>query len=241
MSATTTRLLIARHGQTVWHAENRYAGVSDIDLTDLGRRQADELAAWAAGRRIDAVASSPVRRALETARPSAAALGVQLTVLDDLREVDFGVAEGRTAGELRGLDPQMMDRFRDDPVAHPFPGAESPQAAADRGSAALRRLAQQHPGGAVLVIAHNTLLRLSMCRLLALPVSDYRRLFPQLDNAALTELEVPLGPRSPASLISLNVHPDGTDVRRTAEAVSRPSNPYQPGRSRPGTSRQEEH
>ena len=98
----STHLLLVRHGETVWHADNRYAGGgSDIDLTERGRRQAQDLARWAGTQHVDAVVVSPVRRALETARPAAVALGLPLTVVDDLREVDFGVAEGRTVMTLR--------------------------------------------------------------------------------------------------------------------------------------------
>jgi len=203
--ATSATLFLTRHAQTVWHAENRYAGAgSDIDLTPAGVVQAQQLAAWAGRVAPDAVVSSPVRRALETARPASLAAGRTLAVVHDLREVDFGVAEGRTLDELRVDDPEMVRRFRDDPVRHPFPGAEEPAAAAARSARALRELAVAHVGCSVLVVAHNTLLRLAMCVLLDLPVGRYRQLFPRLDNAAVTEVRVPHDPDQPASLLSLN-------------------------------------
>jgi probable phosphoglycerate mutase len=205
-----TRLMLARHGETVWHDDNRYAGgLSDIDLTAVGRRQARDLATWSRGQAFNAVVSSPVRRAVETAAPSAAALGMQLQLVEDLREVDFGVAEGRTVEELLDVDPDMVHRFRANPVAHPFPGAESPEAAGHRSAAALRAVADRYPGGRVLVVAHNTVLRLGMCVLLGLPVSRYRQLFPRLDNAAVSQLTVPHDPDESASLLSLNVRVGG--------------------------------
>lgn len=198
-----TTFLLARHGQTVWHAENRYAGAgSDIDLTPAGVRQAERLAGWVRSRGVDAVVSSPVRRAVETAEPSALAVGVGADIIYDLREVAFGVAEGRTLAEL---DPDVVAGFRRDPVAHPFPGAEDPQVAAQRCAAALLAVAARHPGATVLVVAHNTLLRLGLCALLGLPVAHYRRIFPRLDNAAVTEIAVPPDGTRPVALISLNV------------------------------------
>ncbi|WP_375490808.1 histidine phosphatase family protein [uncultured Jatrophihabitans sp.] len=206
-AATRTHLTLVRHGQTVWHADNRYAGhASDVDLTDEGVQQATDLAQWVATQHFDAVVTSPVRRAVETARPSATVLGKTLKVVDALREVDFGVAEGRTIDELRDLDADMVRRFRADPVAHPFPGAESFDVAAERAAHALRTIAREHLGGKVLVVAHNTLLRIAMCALLELPVTRYRVLFPQLENAAITELVVPAG-SGPASLLRLNGRP----------------------------------
>jgi broad specificity phosphatase PhoE len=204
-----THLLLTRHGETVWHGDNRYAGgSSDIDLTGNGRRQAQSLADWARRRHLDAVVSSPVRRAVETATPSADAVGLPLEIVDDLREVDFGFAEGRTAAELHDLDGAMLARFQRDPVAHPFPGAESPAAAAQRASRALRAVAGRHQGGTVLVVAHNTVLRLALCALLGLPIARYRQLFPVLENAAITHLLIPADGEASASLLSLNVrHP----------------------------------
>lgn len=199
----STLLALSRHGQTVWHRENRYAGTSDVDLTATGGRQAAQLARWAGEHRPDVVVSSPVRRAVETARPSAEAVGVEPVVVPGLREVHFGLAEGRTLDELADVDAAMVDRFRSDPVGHPFPGADPPGEAADRGAAALREVAAAHPGCHVLVVAHNTLLRLSLCRLLGIDVSRYRTVFPRLDNGTLTSLRVM--PDGTASLLSFNV------------------------------------
>lgn len=201
------RLLLVRHGETVWHADNRYAGAaSDIDLTANGRRQAEQLAQWATTQRVDALAVSPVRRALETAAPSASALQLEPLIVEGLREVDFGVAEGRTSAELLSVDADMVHAFRRDPVAHPFPGAEGPAHAAARAGAALREVAGPYPGGCLLVVAHNTLLRLALCELLELPISRYRQLFPRLDNAAVTEISLPTDGLAPAALLCLNQH-----------------------------------
>lgn len=200
-----TRLVLTRHGQTVWHRENRYAGSSEIDLTDTGREQADLLAAWTRANRPAAVVSSPLGRALATARPSAAVLGLEPVVVEDLREVDFGMAEGRTLSELRADDPDMVARFREDPVTHHFPGADPPAAAAKRASEALRGVAAEHPGATVLVVAHNTLIRLALCQLLGIDVRTYRQVFPGLDNGTLTELAVSAAHDGPASLLSFNV------------------------------------
>jgi 2,3-bisphosphoglycerate-dependent phosphoglycerate mutase len=203
---TYTHLMLTRHGETSWHEDNRYAGAdSDVDLTDFGRQQAEQLADWARRRRPFAVVSSPVRRAVETATPCAQAIGTRLHIVDDLREVTFGIADGHTLDELARRDPQMVDRFRADPVDHPFPGAEPPRAAARRVTAALRLVADTYAGSTVLVVAHNTVLRLGLCVLLDLPIERYRQLFASLRTTAISELRVPLGDSRPASLLSLNV------------------------------------
>ncbi|MCF1598010.1 histidine phosphatase family protein [Streptomyces muensis] len=200
---TATSLLLARHGQTVWHAENRYAGISDVPLTDTGRAQAEALGRWAGAHPVDAIWTSPLSRAVVTADPACRALGITPHREPDLRECDFGVLEGRTLAEFEAENPEAAQAFRTDPVAHPFPGAEDPSAAAERGAAALRRIAAAHPGDRVLVVAHNTLLRLVLCTLLSIPPGRYRSVFPRLHNAAISELLVKSD--GSTSLLSLNV------------------------------------
>ncbi|CAL9315674.1 histidine phosphatase family protein [Streptomyces olindensis] len=199
----TTTLLLARHGQTVWHAENRYAGVSDIALTDTGRAQAEALGRWAAAHPVDAIWTSPLSRAVATAEPACRALGLTPQREPGLRECDFGVVEGRTLAEFATEDPEWAAAYRADPVAHSFPGAEDPTAAASRGVRALRDIAAAHPGGRVLVVAHNTLLRLVLCTLLSIPTREYRRVLPRLRNAAISELRMKSD--GSAALLSLNV------------------------------------
>ncbi|OIV36178.1 histidine phosphatase family protein [Mangrovactinospora gilvigrisea] len=211
----TARLLLTRHGETVWHADNRYCGISDVALTPRGERQAEELASWTAARRPrpDAVACSPVSRAVRTAEPAAAALGLKPEIVEGLREVDFGVAEGRTLAEVAAQDPSVVEAFRRDPVAGAFPDMEPPRGAAARAAAALRELAGRHEGGTVLVVAHNTLLRMALCELLGIPLARYRAVFPRLVNAAVTELDLAAERDGTAALLSLNV-PTGGGERR---------------------------
>jgi probable phosphoglycerate mutase len=204
MSTGRTTLLVARHGQTVWHAENRYAGVSDVPLTDEGRRQAHQLGMWAARHPLDAIWTSTVSRAIETAEPACRALALVPHREHDLRECDFGVVEGRTLAEFAAEHPEKAAAFRADPVAHPFPDAEDPRAVAARGSDALRRIAAANEGERVLVVAHNTLLRLALCELLSIPLGAYRRVFPQLRNTAVSELRFSDGGKEIA-LLSFNL------------------------------------
>ncbi|MQA95783.1 MAG: histidine phosphatase family protein [Streptosporangiales bacterium] len=189
------RLFFVRHGQTIWHLGKRYAGSSDVDLDAEGLRQARALADWATGAELDLVAASPLHRAVDTAEPAATAAGVPLRLDDRLREQDFGVAEGLTLEELRDRDPAAAAGFAEDPVRHPFPGAEPPQAAARRAVAGLDDLAREAgTGGRVLVVAHGTLLRLVLCTVLGIELRDYRRRFPVVGNGAITELEWNLPP-----------------------------------------------
>ncbi|MEV6833035.1 histidine phosphatase family protein [Streptomyces sp. NPDC051133] len=196
-----TDFVLVRHGETVWHAENRYAGRTDVPLTELGLRQAAELGGWAAGQRLDAVLCSPLSRARRTAGPAAVALGLTPRVDERLYEVDFGRGDGLTRAEMAEAFPEALAAFLADPVAHHLPGGEHPAAAAGRAVDCLRETARGLPDGRVLVVAHSTLLRLVLCELLGIPLARYRQVFPALHNGALTELRLRDGR---ASLLRLN-------------------------------------
>ncbi len=205
-------VIFVRHGESVWHGENRYAGATDIDLTDHGRDQAAALADWAEQARLTAVWSSPMLRCRQTAADSAARAGLPLRLDERLRELDFGVAEGLTRAEMRERMPEAVTSFEADPVAHHFPGGEDPAAVVERYAAFLAGLRAEHGGGSegggagadggrILVVAHSTAIRLTLCRLLGLPLGDYRRVFPYLANCALNELVLRDGT---PSLLALN-------------------------------------
>ncbi|MBO0827476.1 MAG: histidine phosphatase family protein [Streptosporangiales bacterium] len=181
-----TELVLVRHGETVWHAENRYAGSSDVPLSDLGTAQALRLAEWARDAGLTALWCSPATRAVLTAEPVAETTGLVPEVDPRLRELDFGKGEGRTVEEMAREFPSALDAFRRDPVAGHLPGGEHPQAAVDRALDCFRDIAAAEPAGRVLIVAHTTLLRLVLCHLLGIPLRDYRRVFPYLRNTGLT-------------------------------------------------------
>lgn len=197
-----TDLVLVRHAQTVWHAENRYAGVSDVQLTEAGHAEARELARWAATAGLDAIWTSPLSRCRLTAAPCAAATGLAPVVDARLRELDFGSLDGKTKSEARAAFPEFMDAYLRDPVSNHFHDGEPPTACAERAIACLTDIAAARPGGRVLVVAHSTLIRLALCGLLGIELAAYRARFPALANCALTEIRLSGGE---AGILSLNL------------------------------------
>jgi broad specificity phosphatase PhoE len=185
-----TNLVLVRHGETIWLAENRYCGVSDIALTARGYQQAELLANWAATAGLAAVWTSPLSRARETAAPVARVAGVTPQTDARLCEIDFGQGEGRTAAEMEHLFPGAWAAFLTDPVANYLPDGEDPRAAAERAIASFVDIARAYPEARVLVVAHTTLIRLALCRLIGVPLARYRRIFPFIRNGALTEIRL---------------------------------------------------
>lgn len=198
-----SRLVLVRHGETVWHAENRYAGRSDVALTKKGVAQAALLASWAGNANLNAVWSSPLSRARLTAWPAAEACGFPLQIDERLLELDFGRGEGRTDAEMCSEFPAERAAFLLDPVLHYLPGGEDPVCAVERGVAALRAIAASSgQGGRALVVAHNTLLRLVLCSLLGIPLARYRSMFPSFANGTITEIDIT---ETNVGLLSFNV------------------------------------
>lgn len=198
-------VVLARHGRTAWHSPNRYTGRSDVPLDTEGERQAAELARWAAGCGFAALACSDLRRAVDTARPVAAATGLALRVDDRLRELDFGMAEGLTLAQVRAADPEVARRFTADPVAHHFPGGEHPDHAVARFRAGLADVVTATGrAGPVLVVAHSTIIRLVVADAVGVPVGEYRRRLPALDPTSTSTLRLDERGR-PVALLAYNV------------------------------------
>lgn len=173
-------VLLIRHADTAFHAVNRYAGSTDLPLTDHGHEQAAALGAWAATAGLKGLWCSPLRRARETAQPVAEATGLSLHVDPRLAEVDFGAGEGLTPDEMRQGFPLARAAFEENPYCSPFPDGESPRSALERGVQAVEELATTATDAPLMVICHSTLLRLVVCGLLELDPSGYRRLMPRI-------------------------------------------------------------
>ena len=166
---TLTTFALVRHGQTDWNAERRLQGATDIPLNDVGRGQARDAVGILEPYEWDAIVSSPLSRAAETADLIAEGLGLKVARrVPELTERSFGPAEGMQAGpELEALR-----------VPGGFKGAESEDEAADRGLAALEALAEEFRGQRLLVVTHGTLLRVSLSRAIGQTLAS-------VDNAAL--------------------------------------------------------
>ncbi|WP_426938408.1 histidine phosphatase family protein [Pseudarthrobacter sp. S3] len=166
---TLTTFALIRHGQTDWNAQRRLQGATDIPLNDVGRGQARDAVGVLSGYEWDAIVSSPLSRAAETAKMIADGLGLSVTRhIPSLAERSFGQAEGLQAG----LELEAMR------IPGGYRGAETEDDAAARGLGALEALAHEFSGRRVLVVAHGTLLRVSLNLAIG-------RTLHRIDNAVL--------------------------------------------------------
>ena len=160
--------MLWRHGQTVWNAEHRFQGQSDIPLDETGQAQAERAARLLAALRPDLIVSSDLSRAAQTAAPLARLTGLEVTLDKDLRERHGGRWEGLTDTEIRTRYPVEHANWT------PPDGEPSP-VVADRVAGALYRIAEAAAGtenaepGLAVVVSHGAALRLGMSRLLGMP------------------------------------------------------------------------
>lgn len=197
-----TTFFLARHGETVWHADHRYAGNSDVALTRHGLGQAAALGAWAVDAGLDAIVASPLSRAQRSAAPAAETTGLPVRSDARLVEIDFGDAEGLTPDELIERYPAEWAAFTEAPASNPFPGGETGRAGIARALPALDELVEEFPDGRVLIVAHATLIRLLFCELAGIDPDGYRDLLPVLGNCHVTTIVYPWATQS-----NLALHP----------------------------------
>jgi probable phosphoglycerate mutase len=192
-AGTPTTFLLLRHGETEHTREKRFSGSGGADpaLSATGRGQAAAAAAVLAARGADAVVTSPMARARETAEPVASALGLPIRVEEDLRECAFGEWEGLTFAEVEEGWPDEVTAWLAATDVAP-PGGESFDAVAARVARARDRLIARYAGRLVVVVSHVT------------PVKTLVRLALEAPPQALYRMEL-----SPASLTTVQWFPDG--------------------------------
>lgn len=169
-----TRIFLVRHGATVLTAEDRFAGATDVQLSDEGREQARRLGMRLADDGITAAYASPLGRTMETARLIAEPHCLEVQARDGLREIAHGHWEGMTRAEVEQAYPQEAAAWEEDPYTFAPVGGESGLAVTARALPALIEIVRAHPGGCVLVVSHKATIRLLLSSLLGFDPRRYR-------------------------------------------------------------------
>ena len=181
-----TVTLLLRHGQTPMSVQKRYAGLSDVPLTEVGVQQAAAAGKRLASAGLTAIVTSPLARAVRTAEAVAAATGAPVEADEGFRETDFGAWDGLTFAEVGERWPAELTAWLADPDVAP-PGGESFADVSTRVEGALRRVLADHQGRTVLIVSHVTPIKtLVAAALLAPPPALYRM---HLDVAALCQVD----------------------------------------------------
>ena len=195
----TTRLLVIRHGQSLWNQAGIIQGQQDIALSDLGRRQAAAIGARLAAAPIAAVYASPLCRAVQTAAAIAEPHGLTLHTDADLAEIHHGQWEGMTEADVAQSYGELLELWLTRPAQVQMPEGEHYADVRARGLRAIERIVAAHPGQMVAVVTHDVIVRVAIAHALALPDDHVTRF--AVNNAALNVID--FGPGAP-TVICIN-------------------------------------
>ncbi len=167
------RILLARHGETRWNAEGRYQGQVDVPLSEIGEAQARLLGDRLRDVQIDRALASPLARAKRTAELALGAARESMLQLDaGFAEIAHGTWEGLLASEIGAIDGDRLRAWREQPESVQMPQGESLQQVLDRSWSALERACQGLGAEeSLLIVAHDAVNRVLLCRILGLPLS----------------------------------------------------------------------
>jgi broad specificity phosphatase PhoE len=167
-----TELILARHGETAWNVEEVFRGRIDVELNETGQRQAELLAEYLSEQKIEAVYSSPLKRAARTAEAVARRHKLRVEIVNGLTDCDFGQWQGLHLKEVRDKYSQLYQQWAESPQLVKLPGGESLDEVRERALAVVNGVTAKHRGRVVLV-SHRVVNKVLICSLLGLDNSHF--------------------------------------------------------------------
>lgn len=184
-----TKIILERHGQSMANSGGTFAGHTDVDLSELGHAQAERTAEYISENlKIDKIYSSDLRRAYKTAEYAAKKLGLDITAMKELREIDAGEWEGLTLEKMKRDYPEEEWIWKNDIGRVCCPGGESTLQLSERICRALKKIAAENDGKTILVATHATPIRVAACAAMGMPAAELQRL-RWVSNASLTTID----------------------------------------------------
>jgi broad specificity phosphatase PhoE len=165
-------IILARHGQTAWNVEEVFRGQIDVELNQTGIKQAELLAEYLSGQKIEAVYSSPLKRALKTAEAIASRHRLVVEVSPGLIDGDFGQWQGLSLREVKDKYKKLYEQWAQSPQLVEIPGGESLDVVRERALKVVNEVIARH-SGAVVLVAHRVVNKVLICALLGLDNSHF--------------------------------------------------------------------
>ena len=182
------QIVLVRHGATDWNLQGRCQGSTDRDLSDVGIRQAEQIAELLSEQEINAIYSSSLRRAQQTAERISQPHKLPVLIEQDVRELDHGELEGLTFNEIKANYGDFLVRWRSEPAEICVPGGERLADVAERAWNGLNQIVQRHTDAErILVVSHNFPILGIVCRVSGTHLNEYRTF--HLDPCGITRLK----------------------------------------------------
>jgi broad specificity phosphatase PhoE len=163
-----TEIYLVRHGQTEWNTQLIFRGRKDIPLNERGHKQARALAGALKDRNIDAIYTSPLSRAVETAQPAATLFDLDVVPVQGLIDINYGEWEGVSHDEIKRRYSDQYVQWEQRPELVQFPQGETLDGVKERAFGALTDIVSMNPAGPVLIISHRVINKVLLCALLGL-------------------------------------------------------------------------
>ena len=181
------QIVLVRHGATDWNLEHRCQGSSDRDLSDVGRRQAEQLGDRLRQETIHGVYASDLRRARRTAEFISGHHKLPVIIEESIRELDHGHLEGLTFNEIKQNYGDFLTRWRSEPAELRVPGGERLADVAERAWLGLNQIVARHDAAdTIVVVSHNFPIVGIVCRITGTPLNQYRNF--HLDPCGMSRL-----------------------------------------------------
>jgi alpha-ribazole phosphatase len=182
-----TKVILIRHGETLWNVEMKYQGHCDVALTEKGIKQAELAADSLAKESISAVYASDLCRAFVTAESIANKHDLQVATIPELREINFGQWEGLAYDKINNQWSDIMAKLFTHPDEIQIPDGETFREVKERATIALSTLIKKHPNETIVVVSHGGTIRTILCSVLNIPLNHLWNI--KQDNTAINILE----------------------------------------------------
>lgn len=177
-------VILARHGETDWNVGEVFRGRADVELNGTGLRQADLLGEYLSGEKIDFIYSSPLKRAVQTAEAVARPHALEVDVVQDLIDIDFGEWQGLSLREVEEKYPELYRDWRDTPEQVRVPGGESLEDVRRRAVPFVEDAVMRCGEGKIAFISHRVVNKVLICMLLGLGNAHFWNV--RLDTGGIT-------------------------------------------------------
>ena len=168
-----TRIYLVRHGTTDWNKEEIFRGRAECKLNETGKAEARALAAYLEDIPLAGIYSSPLSRAMETARPTAEFKSLEVISDPAFTDLDFGTWQGLPLKEAQERYPDLYRLWREQPGEVSFPGGENLTQVRNRAWEGLIRLAERNPQRTILIVTHRVVTKVLICAALGLDLSHF--------------------------------------------------------------------
>ena len=166
------KLILARHGETMWNGEKVFRGRADVSLDEVGIKQAELSGKYLSNWKLEAIYSSPLKRALDTANIVARYQKVAVRTAEGLTDFDFGEWQSLPEQEVKGLYPAILNEWHNNPDKAKMPGGESLEDVRRRAAEVVNDVLSRHRGN-VLLVSHRVVIKVLICYLLGLDNSHF--------------------------------------------------------------------